>query len=66
MCFISLKCTKCWAAKFCGLCFKDIFNLTDEFCNNSRKQIERDIIYYIENIKNNKQLTDYLENLSIQ
>lgn len=60
------KCKTCWAAKFCSVCFKDIFDLTEEFCQNSRKRIERELIYYLENVKDNKQITRYLENLSIQ
>lgn len=60
------KCKTCWAAKFCNICFKDIFNLTDSFCENSRKRIEKELIYYLENIKSNKNLTNYLENLSVE
>ncbi len=60
------KCKTCWAAKFCSICFKDIFNLTDEFCKKSRNRIERELAYYLENIKNNRKLTNYLDNLSIE
>ena len=59
------RCKNCWAAKFCAICFKDIFSLTDEFCEKSRNIVEKDLIYYLENIKNNKKLINYLENLSI-
>lgn len=59
------RCKNCWAAKFCSICFKDIFSLTDEFCDKSRNIVEKDLVYYLENIKNNKKLTNYIESLSI-
>ncbi|MDR1473268.1 MAG: radical SAM protein [Lactobacillales bacterium] len=58
------KCKDCWAAKFCKLCFKDIFDLTNEFCEKARNMVEKDLIYYIENIRPNKKIINYLENLS--
>ena len=60
------RCKTCWAAKFCNICFKDIFNLTDEFCEKTRNRIERELAYYLDNIKDSKKLTNYLENLSIE
>jgi uncharacterized protein len=59
------KCKSCWAAKFCDLCFKDIFNLNEDFCKKRRNQVESDLVYYLEKVKPNKELTTYLENLSI-
>jgi uncharacterized protein len=58
------KCKNCWAAKFCKLCFKDIFDLTNEFCEKARNMVEKDLIYYMENIRPNKKIINYLENLS--
>ena len=60
------KCKICWAAKFCNLCFKDIFEISDKFCEKSRARIEKDLIKYLENIKPNKKFTSYLENLSVE
>ena len=60
------KCKICWAAKFCNLCFKDIFEISDKFCEKSRTRIEKDLIKYLENIKPNKKFTSYLENLSVE
>jgi uncharacterized protein len=59
------KCKSCWAAKFCQLCFKDIFDLTDDFCIKAQNQVEQNLIYYLEKIRPNKELVNYLENLSI-
>lgn len=60
------KCKSCWAARFCNTCFKDIFDLTNDFCDKSRSKIEREIIYYLEKVKDNKVITNYLENLSVE
>lgn len=60
------KCKSCWAARFCNVCFKDIFNLTNDYCEKSRSKVKKDLIYYLEKVKDNKVITNYLENLSVE
>lgn len=59
------KCKDCWAAKFCRLCFKDILNISDEFCEKSRLNVENELIYYLEHIRNNRELINYISNISL-
>lgn len=60
------KCKDCWAAKFCGFCFKQIFNLTEEFCKKSTNDVYTDLKYYIEKIKDKKEVTTFLENMALE
>ena len=56
----------CWAAKLCSFFFKQILNLTDEFCQKSSDNVCSDLKYYIEKVKDNKDITTFLENMSIE
>lgn len=56
------KCKSCWAAKLCDICFRDIFNLTDNFCEEKKQEIESGIVYYLNNFKDNKEAANVLEN----
>ena len=60
------KCQNCWAARLCNFCFKHIFNLTDDFCKSSLDNIYSDLKYYIEEIKDKKEITTFLENMPIE
>lgn len=59
------KCKDCWAAKFCKLCFKDILNISDKFCEKSRLNVENELVYYLEHIRNNRELINYISNMSL-
>lgn len=59
------SCKFCWAARFCGLCFRDILNPNKNFCAQSREDVERDIKYYLTHIVNNRLIIDYLSNLTV-
>ena len=60
------KCRNCWAAKLSSFCFKQIFNLTDEFCKNCSDRVYSDLQYYIEEIVDKKEITTFLENMPIE
>lgn len=59
------KCKNCWAAKFCKICFKDIPNINDDFCEKSRKDVENELGYYLDHVINNKGLINYVANISL-
>lgn len=59
------KCKKCWAAKFCKICFKDIININDEFCDKARKDVERELGYYLDKISCDRELINYISNISL-
>ena len=59
------KCKKCWAAKFCKICFKDIININDEFCDKARKDVERELGYYLAQISGDRELINYISNISL-
>lgn len=59
------KCKKCWAAKFCKVCFKDITNINDEFCNKARNDVERELRYYFNQISCDRELINYISNISL-
>lgn len=58
------KCKSCWAAKLCNICFRDIFSLTDDFCEKKKQEIELGMGYYLNNFKDNDEITSILENFS--
>ena len=60
------KCKSCWASRLSSFCFKDIFSLTDEHCEQCSEEVYSNLRYYIEKVKNNCEITTYLENLSTQ
>ncbi|NSQ70867.1 radical SAM protein, partial [Enterococcus faecalis] len=59
------KCKYCWAAKFCRVCFKDVININEEFCKQSRIDIERELSYYLEYVQNNRELLNQIANISL-
>ncbi len=59
------KCKYCWAAKFCKICFKDILNINHDFCEKSRKDVERELGYYLDHVSNNRDLVNYVANISL-
>lgn len=59
------KCRHCWAAKFCRICFKDILNINHDFCEKSRKEVEGELGYYLEHISNDRDLINYIANISL-
>ncbi|WP_077610058.1 lachnocin radical SAM maturase [Clostridium sp. Marseille-P2415] len=59
------KCKYCWAAKFCKICFKDILNINNEFCEKSRKDVESELSYYLDHVSNNRGLVNYVANISM-
>ena len=59
------KCKSCWASKFCKMCFKDILNINDDFCEKSRKGVETELGYYLDNISNDRDLVNYVANISL-
>lgn len=59
------KCKCCWAAKFCKICFKDILSNSNGFCESSRKEIEAELGYYLDNISNDRNLINYVANISL-
>ncbi|WP_097002967.1 lachnocin radical SAM maturase [Lacrimispora amygdalina] len=59
------KCKYCWAAKFCKICFKDILNINNEFCEKSRKDVERELGYYLDHVNTDRGLVNYVANISL-
>ncbi|HFH8923729.1 TPA: lachnocin radical SAM maturase [Streptococcus agalactiae] len=59
------KCKYCWAARFCRVCFKDIININEEFCKQSKIDIERELSYYLEYVNNNRELLNHISNISL-
>lgn len=59
------KCQNCWAAKFCKICFKDILNEDKVFCEKARKEVEKELGYYLDQINNDRDLVNYIANISL-
>lgn len=59
------RCKTCWAARFCQICYRDVFDVTDEFCCSQKQTIEDDLRYFLEKIKNDKEQFSALENFSL-
>lgn len=59
------KCKHCWAAKFCKICFKDILNINDDFCEKARAEVERELGYYLDKISKDRGLLNYVSNISL-
>jgi uncharacterized protein len=59
------KCKKCWAAKFCKICFKDILNVNEEFCEKSRKDVENELGYYLDKVSSDRDLINQVSNVSL-
>lgn len=56
----SKKCKGCWAMRLCGRCFKNI----NEDCTELKKRLARNMVYYIENIKDNKKAMKLIEEIT--
>lgn len=59
------KCKYCWAAKFCRICFKDILNINNDYCEKSRKDVESELGYYLDQVSSNRSLVNYVANISL-
>lgn len=59
------KCKHCWAAKFCKICFKDIFSINSDFCEKARKEVENELGYYLDKISKDRDLINYVSNISL-
>ncbi|SCY09280.1 uncharacterized protein SAMN05660668_01384 [Pseudobutyrivibrio sp. AR14] len=59
------KCKNCWAARFCKVCFKDIVVDEEEFCEGARQQVEHEMGYYFERVSNDKDMKNYVANISL-
>lgn len=60
------KCKHCWAARFAGFCFKDILDLSAEHCKQCSQEVYAGIKHYIEEVKDNREIITYLENMSVE
>lgn len=59
------KCKCCWAAKFCKICFKDIINNNNDFCEKIKKDVENELGYYLDQVNNDRGLINYVANISL-
>lgn len=59
------KCKSCWAAKFCKICFKDIININEEFCEKAKKDVEKELGYYLDQVSCDRTLINYVSNISL-
>ncbi len=42
-----------------------ILNINDDFCEKSRKDVESELGYYLDHISNNRELVNYVANISL-
>lgn len=59
------NCRHCWAARFCNICFMDILKVGNEYCKQSRKNIESELGYYLDRICTDRDLVNYIANISL-
>lgn len=59
------KCKHCWAARFCNICFIDILKVGSEYCEQSRKNVENELGYYLDRICTDRDLVNYIANISL-
>lgn len=59
------KCKYCWAARFCNICFMDILKVGNEYCEQSRKNVENELGYYFDQICTDRNLINYVANISV-
>lgn len=59
------KCKHCWAARFCSICFKDILIANGEYCEKSRENVESELGYYLDQICTDRDLINYVANISL-
>lgn len=58
-------CKHCWAAKFCKICFMDILKIDKDYCEKARKEVENELRYYLDHINNDRELINYVANISL-
>lgn len=56
------KCKYCWAARFCNICFMDVLSMKQEYCDQSKENIEKELGYYISRISPDRELVNYIAN----
>ena len=59
------KCKHCWAARICNICFMDILKVGNEYCEESRKNVENELEYYLNRICTDRDLVNYISNISL-
>ncbi|MXP74075.1 radical SAM protein [Lachnospiraceae bacterium WCA-9-b2] len=59
------KCKHCWAARFCNICFMDVLKPGNEYCEQSRKNVENELGYYLDQICEDRELVNYISNISL-
>lgn len=59
------KCKHCWAARFCNICFMDILKVGNEYCEQSRKNVEKELGYYLDRVSTDRDLVNYVANISL-
>ena len=59
------KCKHCWAARFCNICFMDVLKAGNEYCEQSRKNVENELGYYLDQICGDRNLVNYISNISL-
>jgi uncharacterized protein len=61
------NCNKCWAFRFCYVCFKnlDLVKYDGDFCKLIRHEIEQDLINFLEFKFNNKRFAEIMQAISI-
>lgn len=59
------KCKHCWDARFCNICFMDILKVGNEYCEESRKNVENELEYYLNRICTDRDLVNYISNISL-
>lgn len=56
----SKKCKGCWAMRLCGRCFSNI----NEDCTELKELLAKNMVYYIENIKDDKKAMKLIEEIT--
>ena len=59
------KCKHCWAARFCNICFMDILKVGNKYCEESRKNVETELGYYLDQVCADRDLVNYISNISL-
>ena len=59
------KCKHCWAARFCNICFMDVLSMGQEYCEKSKLNIEKELGYYISRVSPDRDLVNYIANISL-
>lgn len=59
------KCKYCWAARFCNICFMDVLKSGNKYCEQSRENVENELGYYLDHICADRDLVNYISNISL-